>query len=283
MKIEKINPQGFCGGVKNAIKLANDALKKYDKPIYMLGKIIHNDIVCKEFEKQGYIINLEDKSKFIERMNSGTVLFTAHGVDDTIINNALDKGLNVIDTTCPKVKIIHNKIKENILNNTILYVGVKGHPECEGVLSLSKDIILITKLEDLESLDKEINYYVTNQTTLSLLNLEKLYSYISNNFNNAIIDNKICLATTNRQKAVIECEADCIIVVGDSKSSNTNELYNIASTKCDSYLVDSVNKLNNIDFSKYCNIKITSGASTPEYITDEVYKYLITTYIPHQH
>ncbi len=279
MKIDKINPHGYCGGVTYALKIANEYINK--KNVYMIGKIIHNDIVCNKLEENGIIIKTNSKIDAIKEITEGTVIFTAHGTDESIINYAKNKGLNVVDTTCKKVNIIKDNIKKNLSSSTILYIGVKKHPECEAILSISKDIILINDIDDLEHLDKSINYYVTNQTTLSLLKLNELYKYIEENFNNVIIDNKICLATTQRQQAVLDTTADCIIVVGDKNSSNTNELYNIAKTKCDSYLISCYKELPNL--SIYKDIKITSGASTPEYLVDEVIYEINSIYKNHIH
>lgn len=273
MKIHKINPHGYCGGVIRALKLANEAIKN-NKNIYMLGKIIHNDIVCEELKNKGIIIKTNNKDEAIDEINFGTVIFTAHGTDEKLIEKAKKKNLNIIDTTCTKVNIIKNNIKKNF-DKTILYIGVANHPECEAILSISNDIILINNIDDLKILNKDIQYYVTNQTTLSLLKLKDIYTYLEENFNNVIIDNKICLATTQRQLAVLNTTADYIIVVGDKASSNTNELYNIASSKCDSILVSNLSELLTIDITKYNNVKITSGASTPEYLVDEIIEYYL--------
>lgn len=279
MKIEKINPHGYCGGVVRALKLAFDSIKNNNEPIYMIGKIIHNDIVCSKLEDEGIIIKTNDKLDAINEIDNGTVIFTAHGIDNKIIQKAKDKNLNVIDTTCTKVTIIQKNIMKHINTHKILYIGVHKHPECEAVLSLNKDIILIKDVNDLLNLDKETKYYITNQTTLSLIKLKEIYDYILSNFSNALIDNKICLATTQRQTAVLECDADCIIVVGDKNSSNTKELHTVAKTKCDSYLISEYTEIVNVDLSKYKNIKLTSGASTPEYTLDEVINYLNKTYL----
>lgn len=281
MTISKLNPHGYCGGVTNALNKAKNALGNPNtkKPIYMIGKIIHNDIVCKTLEKEGIIIlNSNDKFNAINVIKSGTIIFTAHGIDDKLIEKATFQGLDVIDTTCNKVRIIKENIKKNITSHSIIYIGVKNHPECEAVLSISENIILVTCLEDLFSLDKNQKYYVTNQTTLSLLKIDELYKYISSNFSDVLIDNKICLATTQRQQAVLDCTADCIIIVGDKQSSNTKELYNISCTKCPSFLVSECSELFDIDLSSFSDIKITSGASTPEYLVDEIIEYISNTY-----
>lgn len=279
MKISKINPHGYCGGVMYALKKANEYINTDN--VYMIGKIIHNDIVCEQLAKNGIKIKLNNKLDAINEIDEGTVIFTAHGTDENIINLAKQKNLNIVDTTCKKVNVIKDNIKKNIINNTILYIGVLNHPECEAILSIDENIVLITQLSDLFSLDKNKSYYITNQTTLSLLKLKEIYDYAKNNFKNIIIDNKICLATTQRQQAVLDATADCIIVIGDKKSSNTKELFNIAKTKCDSYLISSYLELPSLD--KYKDIKITSGASTPEYLVDEVIEKINIIYKCHIH
>ncbi len=279
MKIEKINPHGYCGGVIRALELVNNAINNATKPIYMIGKVIHNDIVCSDLEAQGVIIKTNNKIDAINEINSGTVIFTAHGTSDIAFEIAKRKKLNIIDTTCIKVKLVHENIKKQLDKRTILYIGVSNHPECDAVLSLSNNIILINNVNDLKRLDNSKSYYITNQTTLSLYKIKEIYDFASTNFSDIIIDNKICMSTTKRQEAVINSIADCIIVVGDKKSSNTNELYNISKSKCDSFLVSNVTEIKSINFSKYKNIKITSGASTPEYLVDEIIEYLNKNYL----
>lgn len=279
MKIEKINPHGYCGGVKRALSMVYQAIDKEEQPIYLIGKVIHNDIVCRDLESKGVLIKTNDKLEAINEIQSGTVIFTAHGTDQFIIDKAKEKNLNVIDTTCAKVSIIQKKIAQYLKSHKVLYIGVLNHPECTAVLSLSKEIILIKDIDDLKELDVNSSYYITNQTTLSSLKLTELYKHIETNFSNVVIDNKICLATTQRQNAVLRSDADCILVVGDKKSSNTNELHNVALTICDSFLISEYSEIISIDLSKYKNVKITSGASTPEYVIDELIEYLNKIYL----
>ena len=115
MKMVKlIEPQGYCMGVKRAIDLVDKILEKdYEKPIYLVGKLIHNDIVMSYYQNLGLIVLDEhNKEQSVENINKGTLVFQAHGTDTKIINKAKEKGLNVIDATCPFVKIIHNRIKK---------------------------------------------------------------------------------------------------------------------------------------------------------------------------
>ena len=154
MIINKIEPQGFCGGVKNAIDIAKKAINDENniKPIYLLGSLIHNEHVMKSLEDLGLIL-IDDKNKtrleLLDKIDSGSVIFSAHGVSDKVYLKAKEKNLNIIDATCPFVKIVHNNIKKYLnLGYDIIYIGTKGHPECEGVLGISDQIKLITNKQD---------------------------------------------------------------------------------------------------------------------------------------
>lgn len=283
MIINRLMPQGYCGGVKRAIEIAYKALDdpSTKKPIYLLGSIIHNRFVVNDLESKGAII-IDEPNKtrleLLERINIGTVIFSAHGVSDKVYETAKNKGLNIIDTTCGYVKVVQNKIKEYLAKGyTCLYIGTPKHPECEAILNISSSIILITNEADLGKINiNNPNIYVTNQTTLSIYDTNDLYDKIVNKYPSAIIDNKICQATTIRQKAVeTQNKVDLCIVVGDEKSSNTKKLA-LVSQKAgiNTILVEDLNSLKKIDLKNVHSVSITSGASTPDYIVEEIIEYL---------
>ncbi|MDE6946979.1 MAG: 4-hydroxy-3-methylbut-2-enyl diphosphate reductase [Anaeroplasmataceae bacterium] len=283
MKINKLLPQGYCGGVKHALKMALEALDnpKYPKPIYLLGAVIHNQQVIQSLEKKGAIL-LEEKGKskkeLLQKVSSGTILISAHGVAPEIYNILQEKKLNFIDTTCPNVTSIQNKIKHYLNKNyACIYIGTKGHPECEGILGISKNIIFIDKLEDIQNLAIDLpKLYVTNQTTLSLFETEEIYKSILKRYPEAILDNKICTATTVRQEAVIhQPKVDLCIVVGDKSSSNTKKLV-LAGTSASikTIQVEHLEDLKKIDLKGINHISVTSGASTPDEITNSIIEYL---------
>ena len=146
MKINKLNPQGFCGGVNKALKTLDDTINNPStvKPIYLLGSIIHNEHIIDEYKNKGVMV-IEDKSKtrleLLDLINEGTVVFSAHGVSPKVYQKALNKGLNIIDTTCSNVSIIHSRIKEHLANGyTCIYIGNNHHPECEGILGINDSI-----------------------------------------------------------------------------------------------------------------------------------------------
>ena len=282
MIINKIEPQGFCGGVKNAIDIAKKAINDENniKPIYLLGSLIHNEHVMKSLEDLGLIL-IDDKNKtrleLLDKIDSGSVIFSAHGVSDKVYLKAKEKNLNIIDATCPFVKIVHNNIKKYLnLGYDIIYIGTKGHPECEGVLGISDQIKLITnKQYSINYKNNNDNIYLSTQTTLSIYEIDEIINILKNKFKNIIIDNKICNATTVRQEAIYNAKkTDLFIIVGDQKSSNTKKLYNIAKEKFNAIMINDKNDLD-INLLKNINeISITSGASTPSYLVDEIIEYI---------
>ena len=284
IKINRIEPQGFCGGVNNAIKILDKTLNDNNikKPIYLLGNLIHNKFVMEEYKKKGIIV-LEDKTKTrLELLDlietKGTVIFSAHGVSDLVYSKAKSKGLDIIDATCPFVNVVHLKIKDYIKKGyQILYIGTKNHPECEGVLGIDSNIKLITSLDDVSNL--EINsdkIFVTNQTTLSIYDISYIFNAIKEKYNNVIIDDKICNATTIRQKAVMDQEiVDLCIIIGDPQSSNTKKLKSVSLLKgINTIMIESVSDLDQEMFKDVNSVSISSGASTPSYLVDEVIEFI---------
>lgn len=282
MKIIKLTPQGYCGGVKKALKTAYALCedKSIPRPIYMLGSIIHNAFVVAELQKKGIVL-LESftktKLELLDEISGGTIIFSAHGVAPEVYAKALNKGLNIVDTTCSYVKIIHQKIKEQLREHvTCCYIGTKGHPECDAVLKIDPSILLISNLSDIEKIQSSSSIYVTNQTTLSMLDTKNLYQAIKDRFPNALLDNQICTATTIRQKAVYEQEpTDLCLIVGDRHSSNSLKLVQIGQSKnIPTQLVENVEDVKKIDFSSIQTVSISSGASTPDQLVDNIIDYL---------
>ncbi|MDE7161221.1 MAG: hypothetical protein K2N65_00515, partial [Anaeroplasmataceae bacterium] len=152
MIINKITPQGYCSGVKNALSIAYEVLASasYPRPIYLLGSIIHNQHVIEDLEKKGAILVEEkgtSRSDLIDKIEKGTVIFSAHGVAPIVYEKAKKKGLTIVDTTCGNVLLVQKRMKEYLsLGYTCSYIGTKGHPECEGVLGISSDILLLESI-----------------------------------------------------------------------------------------------------------------------------------------
>ncbi|MCR5786641.1 MAG: 4-hydroxy-3-methylbut-2-enyl diphosphate reductase [Acholeplasmatales bacterium] len=283
MKVEILNPHGYCAGVKRAIQIALDASNNTltKRPIYLLGNLIHNKQVTSALTSKG-IITIEEKNRtrlqMLDDIESGTVIFSAHGISNKVREKAKSKGLNIIDASCGKVLIIHKKVLEYLEKGyEIIYIGKAHHPECEAILEESDHIHLITKKSDINLLNINCEkIYVTNQTTLSSLETKEIYDTIQAKYPKAYLDNNICNATTLRQNAILNAKGfDLCIVVGDVMSSNSKRLCEIAnSNNMASLLVETSKDLTD-DIKKYNNILLTSGASTPEEVLNDVYNHLI--------
>ncbi len=285
MKINKITPQGYCGGVKHALQMVYQLLEDSNtkKPIYMLGSIIHNSIVIDDLTKKGIIL-IENKNKtrleLLDEIKEGTVIFSAHGVSPKVHLKALQKGLTILDTTCKNVEIVHQNIKKYLdLGYTCLYIGTKNHPECEGVLGIDSRIQLIENCDNINS-NYNTPIYITNQTTLSIDDTKEIYDIIKEQYPNAIIDNKICNATTIRQQAMKAQEkVDLCLVVGDQHSSNTKKLVEVSQKEgIPTILVENLKDIQSLDLKNIKSISISSGASTPDIVVNDIINYLKNGY-----
>lgn len=279
MEIIPVVPRGYCKGVVRAIEIAKQCAKDYpDQKITVLGMIVHNQHVVDALKNLN-ITTVEDKNKtrieLLDEINEGVVIFTAHGISDTVKQKAADKGLICVDASCTDVIETQNLVKEKIRQNAnVLYIGKKKHPEAEAVLSISQNVHLITSTSDLpETLEGDV--FVTNQTTMSLLEVEAIIDEIIKKWPHAQIMREICNATSIRQKAVLNLsnqQIDCLIVVGDPASNNSTKLkvLGIQSGIQHVIMIESVFDLNEEMIQHHKRIAVTSGASTPTALTAQV-------------
>lgn len=284
MQIIKISPRGYCYGVVDAMVIARNAAldKTLPRPIYILGMIVHNKHVTDAFAEDG-IITLDgpDRKAILERVDKGTVIFTAHGVSPEIRELAKKKGLTTLDATCPDVTKTHDLIRQKEKEGyDVIYIGKKGHPEPEGAVGVAPSIVhLVETIEDVEELNvNNDKIIVTNQTTMSQWDVAAIMDKVKEKYPHAQKHKEICLATQVRQEAVAEQagEADVLIVVGDPMSNNSNRLAQvseeIAHTKA--YRVGDVSEIN-VDWLKDAKkVAVTAGASTPTPIVREVISFL---------
>lgn len=276
INIIKIIPQGYCKGVICAIKTINNLLKDNTKqrPYYMLGKLVHNAHVTSAYCDLGIEI-IDDYSN----ITKGTIIVTAHGLSSKKKKEIIDKGLDLVDTTCKEVLKIENNIREKIKDNyQIIYYGKINHPECNSILSIDNDIHLITSVDDIKDLNLLDNkIYFTNQTTMSYLDILDIVKVLKGKYNNIEIDIDICNASKTRQLALINSlnQCDMIIVVGDKNSNNTSKLKEIClENNKEVYLIENIEDINNIMIPDNITIGVTAGASTPNKLVDEVIKKL---------
>lgn len=284
MEIIKVTPRGYCKGVIRAITIAKETATKYpDQPIFVLGMLVHNQYVM-EALKNLNIIAIDDKKKtrmeLLDEINNGVVIFTAHGISDEVINKAKEKGLICVDASCPDVKKTQEIVKEHIRNgDTILYIGKQNHPEAEAVCSIKPEqIYLITSQNNIPK-NLSGNIFVTNQTTMSVFDIKIIFEGIREIYPTATFSEEICNATRIRQEAIAAValqEVDCLFVVGDKYSNNSNRLAQIAREKGipEVFLIDTVQDIPTKQLSTFKKIAVTSGASTPTYLTKQVIEYL---------
>jgi 4-hydroxy-3-methylbut-2-en-1-yl diphosphate reductase len=284
MEVIKIAPRGYCYGVVDAMVLAKQAAddKSLPRPIYILGMIVHNQHVVDAFRREG-IITLDgaNRLELLEQVKEGTVIFTAHGVSPEVKRRARERGLHVIDATCPDVTKTHDLIREKVADGyDIIYIGRKGHPEPEGAMGVAPGhVFLVENLDDIEALSIDNDKIaVTNQTTMSQWDTAHLMNAVKEKYPQAEIHNEICMATQTRQQAVAEQAkgADLCIVVGDPRSNNSNRLAQvaeeIAGTKA--YRIADVTEIQREWLAGVKKVAVTAGASTPTPITKEVIEYL---------
>lgn len=284
MKVSLIKPQGFCSGVTKAISIAKKAKEENpNKRVYILGMLAHNKTLIDDLTKDGFItLNDENEEEAIKSLKAGDVLvFTAHGHDSKLEELAKKQGLIVYDATCFKVKSNLDKIRNEIKSgHQVIYIGQKGHKEANAALSVSENVSLYdTQLLINYYLITDEKPYVINQTTLNFYELSTYHKDILEHIPGARIEDEICAATRLRQEAItkIDSDTDLIVVVGSTKSSNSNKLFDIAKSrfpKATTFMVNDLNELTTLDISSKKKAAVVSGASTPQYVVDEIYNYL---------
>lgn len=284
MKVIKVNPRGYCYGVVDAMVIARNASldKTLPRPIYILGMIVHNKHVTDAFEKEGIItLDGSNRKEIIEKVDKGTVIFTAHGVSPEVREIARKKGLIAIDATCPDVTVTHDLIREKTaIGYDIIYIGKKGHPEPEGAIGVAPEHVhLVENLTDIENLTLENDkLLVTNQTTMSQWDVEHLMNALKEKYPQIEEHKEICLATQVRQEAVAKQagEADLLIVVGDPRSNNSNRLAQVSKeiAKTPAYRIADISELQLEWLEGVETVAVTAGASTPTPIVKEVIAFL---------
>jgi len=279
MKVILAQPRGFCAGVVRAIEIVERALEKYGPPIYVRHEIVHNKYVVERLKAKGV--------KFVEDLadvpaNAHTV-FSAHGVPKDVEAAAQDRGLRVLDATCPLVTKVHNHGRRYVAQGrTLILIGHEGHPEVEGTRGqIAGPVVLVQTERDVDALtipsDAPVAY--VTQTTLSVDDTKGIIAALQRRFSDIIgpETKDICYATQNRQAAVRElCKvADVILVVGAENSSNSNRLREIGEEASKpSYLIADGNELKPEWFTDVNVVGLTAGASAPEVLVKHVIESL---------
>lgn len=279
MKVDVLSPKGYCAGVARAINIALKARQEnLDKKVYVLGMLVHNHHVSHLLESN----NIQLVTDMNEIENGQVIVFNADGHTFEDLEKAEAKKLLIYDAACPKVESNLKKIMDEIINNhQVIYIGQKNHHETQVALSLSEDVILYDVKEGIDySLVNDDSPFVLNQTTLNSLEIVNLFNDVLSRFPHARISNEICPTTRQRQEAILNVkDVDAIIVVGDKVSSNSNRLFEIAQKSHPDIYVSMISGVDELDINELRNkkhIAISSGASTPSDVVDEIYNKLIS-------
>jgi 4-hydroxy-3-methylbut-2-enyl diphosphate reductase len=272
-------PRGFCAGVVRAIEIVERALETYGGPLYVLHEIVHNHWVVADLRRRGAVF----VEGLIEVPARATIVFSAHGVPASTLEQARDRGLRIIDATCPLVAKVHLEVARHArAGREVVLVGHAGHPEVIGTLGCyPRDaggaIHLVQSVADVQTLDvnhPEALGYVT-QTTLSVDDTGRIIEALHRRYpaiRGAQRDD-ICYATQNRQDAVraMAGRIDTLLVVGASNSSNSNRLREVGSA-CGvaSYRVQDAAEIDRTWLRGVSTVGVTAGASTPEVLVEEV-------------
>ena len=275
MEVLVAQPRGFCAGVERAIGMVERALALHGSPIYVRHEIVHNQYVVNDLRAKGAIF-VDD----LAAVPAGaTLIFSAHGVPQSVRREAQQRGFQVFDATCPLVTKVHVEVQKMRSDGLdIVMIGHKGHPEAEGTMGQSEaGMHLVETLDDVAALqvrDPAALAYVT-QTTLSVDDAARMVAALKARFP-AIRGPKkddLCYATQNRQDAVQQLSRQCevVIVVGSPSSSNSNRLREVAhNMNVPAYLVDNATELKQEWLQGKQHIGISAGASAPEILVQEV-------------
>jgi 4-hydroxy-3-methylbut-2-enyl diphosphate reductase len=279
MRVILAQPRGFCAGVVRAIDIVEKALDKYGEPVYVRHEIVHNKHVVDTLKNKG--------ARFVEELDEvpegAVTVFSAHGVPQSVVKTAQDRGLPVLDATCPLVSKVHNQGKRYVAHGRrVILIGHAGHPEVEGTMGqVGAPVTLVQHESDVAELDipPETPVAYITQTTLSIDDTKGIIVALKKRFSDIVgpETSDICYATQNRQTSVRQLAklADVILVVGAANSSNSNRLREIGLEEgIPSYLINDGSELKPEWVKGKKVVGLTAGASAPEELVKHVIEAL---------
>ena len=284
LRVILAGPRGFCAGVDRAIRVVEEALRRYGAPVYVRHEIVHNRTVVEDLERQGAI--------FVEELDevppNAHVVFSAHGVPKSVPQEAQRRQLAYLDATCPLVSKVHREAERHFAEQRhILMIGHAGHPEVVGTMGqLPPGAVTLlqnaAEAEQVQPADGKLAFIT--QTTLSVDDTAEIVATLRRRFPHIEGPRRedICYATTNRQAAVNTIAQDCdlMIVIGSPNSSNSQRLREVAE-RAGAKRAVLVPKVADLDWSVLegvATLGLTAGASAPESLVQEVLAALGTRY-----
>lgn len=269
-KITIAKSAGFCFGVKRALDLVQDIAGKNNE-VYTFGPLIHNPQEVQRLEKENIKV-IEDYSK----IEKGILVLRTHGIQLDVYENLSKKeNIKLVDATCPFVKRAQDIVKElgkDTNTQQIIVVGERQHPEVVALVSYGKGKCLVVEdKKDVENVKKTDIIYIVSQTTQSPKKFDEIVEEISK-ISQVKVFNTICRATFDRQSAAqkLAKEVDIMIVIGGKNSGNTTRLYQICSNITKTYHIETVDEIEKSWFDNANKIGITAGASTPDWIINNI-------------
>lgn len=280
MKLIVSEKAGYCFGVQRAMKKARVLLEnEREKKVYSLGPLIHNEQATQKLMNEGLF-----EANGIEDIDDGSVVvIRSHGLGEKYYTLLEGKGCEIEDATCPFVKKIQMIARDHVRQGKgIVIIGDSSHPEIEGINLWAGGCCIIGKeIEDFEKIefssDKE--YVVVAQTTFSVEKYQRIKKFLEGKIKNLKFFDTICDATRERQEDAVKIaqSVDAMIVIGGRHSSNTKKLYELCSQFCKTFLIETANDIDVDEIKIYDSIGMTAGASTPDFIINEVIDFIVHT------
>ncbi len=266
---------GFCSGVKNAVNRAfrEAEVTTDDQPLYAYGELIHNEAVNQKLRAKGVVV-IDD----IAALSNARLIIRSHGVPQSVYQRALANGNQIVDATCVFVKRVHQIVERRAAaGDQVVIIGNADHPEVIGISGWCQGAIVINSLAEAAALKTDKPLCVVAQTTLNAALYRQIVNYFETHYDAVRHYNTICVATQLRQDEAREIaqKVDFMLVIGGNNSSNTKKLYEISAKICKkAQLIQNFRQINVKLLRNYGNIGIVAGASTPDWIIDEVIQKL---------
>lgn len=282
MQIILANPRGFCAGVHRAIAIVERALDIFPAPIYVRHEVVHNQYVVDGLKARGAVF----VDEIDEIPDNNIVIFSAHGVSQSVRKEAKRRDLKIFDATCPLVTKVHMEVtRASRKGQECILIGHQGHPEVEGTMgqydNTEGGIYLVENVKDIAllSIKNPSNLCYSSQTTLSIDDTADIIEVLRQYFPEieGPRKNDICYATQNRQDSVKDLAklTDLVLVVGSPNSSNSNRLREKANyAGVNAYLINSASDIKEGWFDNVSKVGVTAGASAPEVLVQAVLEKL---------